>query len=308
MNTVSLSAISFELVFADGSPGEPGIRRRRRHSSSARSQLLDTSNRRDTRSALNPATQQRDLTSDVESTPVDRPNRAYIALIALVCLVSSCSGERPSAKSTATQRVAPNKRGVADGSRIVWGSVSGDGKGFIRSVYAVQDEDLPEPALGPYSLEFVDKQDNVLSRVSFQISSPDDGSSRAEGHTFAVSVPEPGPAASSLRIMQEGNEIGRQDSSKSPPRVDITSPVDGEALSDPNVSVTWKSSDRDGDGLSYLTRVKKLGENWQTVASGSQDSATADLGDYPVGTDATIQVIASDGFHSASSEVRITRS
>lgn len=90
-----------------------------------------------------------------------------------------------------------------------------------------------------------------------------------------------------------------------PPSVSLTTPTTGTVLTDGTTLVSWTAADSDGDSLRFTVLFSPDdGSTWRTVAQNlSAASVALDPRDLTATASGRLRVIASDGIHSAQSEV-----
>lgn len=124
-----------------------------------------------------------------------------------------------------------------------------------------------------------------------------------ETTTFAIDVAVPAnPAIHEIRIFHEDTLLGSRTASTHAPQVTITAPVGGTALLDDTVQLAWTASDLDDDALTYdVFFSPDGGTTWDLLTAGLTETTFSFPREYLTGTtNGMFEVIASDGFHSAS--------
>src|SRR6185437_13823757 len=94
------------------------------------------------------------------------------------------------------------------------------------------------------------------------------------------------------------------------PMVNILSPAAGGMVGD-TLTIKWAGSDPDGDSLQYIVRYSSVnGAHWQRLVPGTplQETtmATQGLAGGKGAKASLVQVLASDGIHTASATVAFT--
>ncbi|MBI3245360.1 MAG: DUF11 domain-containing protein [Deltaproteobacteria bacterium] len=167
--------------------------------------------------------------------------------------------------------------------------------------------ELPEP--GDYALQLHDAAGAVLQDIPFKLdvfeSDFSGGGTEPEPTIGGFSlVVVANPSVERVVILHQGNVIGQRSASVHAPGVTVLSPNGGEHLSGQNAVLQWMGSDADGDSLSYLVQYSADdGVTWETLAVDWPDTTfTVPLSALAGTTQGRIQVVASDGFRSASDQ------
>ena len=235
---------------------------------------------------------------------------ALAGILAIIALTAACSDDSNGSGST-TSSASPSSSSAtvepapSGDMRLVRGTVSTGGDATIDAVFAIEESTSATPEPGPYDLQFLDADGSVLSSTSLDVLEPVEDGSADDSMIFAVPVPEPGPEAVELRVLRDGEQVGSTSASGAAPTVTITAPSEGETLSDEEVTVAWTGKDADDDGLTYLVAFRAADQTWTTLGIGDQPETVLYPGDYLPGSNGTIRVIASDGFHSSSADLRV---
>jgi hypothetical protein len=120
---------------------------------------------------------------------------------------------------------------------------------------------------------------------------------------FRVEVPFP-PLTAEFRIKHNATQIGVLPVSSASPSVTVTAPNGGEVWpgSGP-ATISWTVTDGDSDPLSYAVQYSPDGVNWMMLATNIMTTTyTIDAAQIAGGAQARVQVIATDGIHTATDE------
>jgi hypothetical protein len=159
---------------------------------------------------------------------------------------------------------------------------------------------------GPYTLELLDGQGQVLAAKHFQIEAIDDTLPSPQQQTdeprdhqpFVYAMPYL-PQAVQVRLKYEDQVLAERQASAHPPTVVLLEPNGGENLAG-EITVRWRGDDADGDPLTYVLEYSADGGNgWQPLVIDTHEiSTTVNMDDLPGGHQGLFRVLASDGFYS----------
>ena len=181
------------------------------------------------------------------------------------------------------------------------------GTGSLDSAYVVESRaSLSAPESGSYTLRFEDSNGRDLASYSFE---PDyisasyaENAETSQGNTGFFVLPLPWyPNATRIVLLHNGQELDSRTASSSAPTIHIDYPNGGESLSGSTETLSWYSTDLDGDTLEYVVQYSTDGgATWETLAT-DWTSTTYELNlDMVTGSDqGLLRVLASDGFHTA---------
>ncbi len=117
---------------------------------------------------------------------------------------------------------------------------------------------------------------------------------------------DPNPAIARIQIINASNvPVGVRQAGAATPIISITSPTSGSTIGD-RMNVSWSANDADGDALLFTLRYSNdNGATWRVLGSPiSDNSLSVNMTEgLPGGTQALLQVVASDGVHSSSATV-----
>ncbi len=154
-----------------------------------------------------------------------------------------------------------------------------------------------------YSAELIDATSQTLALEAFE---PGEVAESETGILlFGVTLPMV-DGATALQIRRGEEILDRVVFSVTPPVVQITAPTQGAVIDSGQMTISWNGQDADGDDLEYLIQYSSdLGASWITLVANYQgDTITIDTNLLSGSEDACyIQVIASDGFNTASDQV-----
>lgn len=166
---------------------------------------------------------------------------------------------------------------------------------------------MPPAPTGPFSIVVKDAAGAELSVTAFEATElhPDSPDAPQGQAMFVVPIVEPGPTAATIAVVRDGTELGTISASPNLPTVEITAPSEGGGVGT-DTTLAWAAGDADGDALtSTVAFSRDGGSTWSTLAVDSTESmlvvSPEDLG-FTV--DGVLRVTVSDGFHSATDEVR----
>jgi len=181
--------------------------------------------------------------------------------------------------------------------------------GVLLAIYATDDGGVmkglsvarrTEPRLrapGPsaYRVEVLDARGAVLTTAPLAASElSDDTGVALSGEVLAPS------AATGLRVLRDGVEIGRRQASPSPPQVRLRRSRRSTVVRGGSLRISWAARDADGPApLATVYFSADGGRSWRTVAQTTRSSVTVDRGRLAPSRRARVRVSVSDGFHEA---------
>ena len=153
---------------------------------------------------------------------------------------------------------------------------------------------------GPYTLELVDAESQVLATRHFAPRLMSDGLPSTSG-PFNIILPlVDGTYAVVFRYQDQ--EIGRVTASRHAPEVSFISPAEGQAweASGPQ-TLSWTGTDADDHPLQYLLQYSTDGgQSWSVLAPNLSDTSfDIDTSYLPGSDDARLRLLASDGLNTA---------
>lgn len=175
------------------------------------------------------------------------------------------------------------------------------GTGQLDAAYRVQSAFQNATSGGPYTLQLQDSQGQVLQQDTFDAVMKDARGQDEDGAgtPFLRALPYDARAAR-IVLLRAGQVLASRVASAHPPTVRLTMPNGGETVTG-TLTIVWEGSDADGDPLEYVLQYSvDGGATWQALATRLRSSPyRVDAGDLPGGARCLVQVIASDGFHTA---------
>jgi hypothetical protein len=156
------------------------------------------------------------------------------------------------------------------------------------------------PDLGPYTVELLDAQGQVLASWHFAIRP----GSNADASTTTSLFPTI-PAAEGthgVAFLYQGKELGATTASPHAPSLQFASPAGAHPWpAEGEQAIAWQGSDAGGGPLTYLLQYSPDGgRTWITLANNPQgNSLTIDLGYFPGGSQSQLKLVASDRFNTS---------
>jgi len=185
---------------------------------------------------------------------------------------------------------------------LVSGFVFEDGSAELGIPYQFSSEE-PFPAFDPggdHCLDLQSVSGSILSRHCFELTYAT--SSNGEGNgTGRFSFILPLPAEASRIVLRHGPTVlAERVASAHAPSVSIVAPLAGEVLGD-TTTISWAASDEDEDVLYYTVLYSHDGGTswWPLAVDLTEDSLHTSTASWPGGSEARVQVLASDGFNTA---------
>ncbi|MDO8673835.1 MAG: fibronectin type III domain-containing protein [Dehalococcoidia bacterium] len=185
---------------------------------------------------------------------------------------------------------------TATRSVLAIGTVSVTGGVSLDNWYVLSEGEFEAPLPGPYTFEYRNAVDAVLSEQSFDISFDREGSPLTQA-PFVFTIPYVTETAK-IVIKQSGVQKAEKSVSTNSPTVLVLSPNGGEQLYG-QTTIQWTGSDDDDNSLSYAVLFSNdNGDNWQTIAANlGTTSYQWNVAGLTAGNRYLIKVIATDGFN-----------
>ncbi len=156
---------------------------------------------------------------------------------------------------------------------------------------------------GSYEVRLYGAEDEILYQRSFGLFEGSKADTTSEGSVVLAL-----PAVEGLQeiaFLFQGTQIGSITPSANPPEVQLLTPAPGESWGEGGQQrIAWEASDADGDILTFNVQYSQDGgETWRSLAPRVQGATSieVDSSSFPGGA-TQFRVLASDGFHSTSSE------
>jgi hypothetical protein len=205
----------------------------------------------------------------------------------------SPSVSQVSTASQTTERVAE-----------VSGEVGLDGHAILNPAYHLMSV-APSTTTGDYTVEVLDAQGSLLSSQGFSVSflalsNPPQDLSEAP---FVVAVRFP-DGARTIRVKHGATVLTEMSISAHAPSLSLTSPSGGETWgATGSYTIRWQGNDIDGDTLHYTVLYRQGAGDWGVLGADlTANELTADAADLPGGTAAQVQVLATDGINTTTTE------
>jgi len=179
-----------------------------------------------------------------------------------------------------------------------------------RDILTLEDGSvhIPEEG-GEYSLEILDSDQGVLADYSFSLSDTlyaDSGEPiQLDFGAFGMVIPHPGEEMGVLRITHSAEVLAERIVTRNPPAVEVLWPTAEDTLYVGRAYlIRWIAYDEDGDDVGCFVQYRPDdGATWLTVAMDVKEGeCTWDTSGLDPASGYRIQVIATDGVHSASGQ------
>ena len=188
---------------------------------------------------------------------------------------------------------------------FVSGLVSDDDTGRLDPLLVLESHTEPPapPTGGEYCLTFYDPGEAPLATYCFDPSftNPEwEGPASSAYFVYLLPYPE---GATLLALFHDETLLDERAASPHAPELFLESPSGGETWYDIH-TVAWTASDADGDDLTFgVFYSNDSGGTWTPVAMDlTETSYRLDTTALPGGEEVLIRVLASDGFHTASTD------
>lgn len=218
------------------------------------------------------------------------------------CAPASSSGscQHPDSRARATRLAQAGSEPQM--AILVSGFVFEDSSAELGIAYQFSSEE-PFPTFDPggdYCLDLQSVSGSILSRHCFELTYATSSNGEGSG-TGRFSFVLPLPTEARRIVLRRGvTLLAERMASDHAPSVSVVEPGAGEALGD-TTTISWAASDEDGDTLYYTVLYSHDdGTSWWPLAIDlTEDSLHASTASWPGGSEARVQVLASDGFNTA---------
>lgn len=184
---------------------------------------------------------------------------------------------------------------------VVGGHVAADGRTKLRPFHRITTRSSTSAGTsGAFRVELVDAAGRVTLTHRFDAQEIDDSQDR----TFTEFVPWRA-GTQKIVVRRGGTVLDTRIVSRNAPRLQITSPIGGDAWGAKAV-VRWQAADDDGDRLTFAVLYNTgRDEPWIPIANGvTANEVTIDTNLLPGSNDARIRVRATDGINTTIAESR----
>jgi Tol biopolymer transport system component len=167
--------------------------------------------------------------------------------------------------------------------------------------------DAPLGSSGELGVRYIDGSGGVLASAGFdathELASQDGAGGRLPGAAFAVRIPQV-EGTRKILLMRGDEVLYERVRTAHAPTVDVTAPAGGEFRPGKTMTVSWSSSDADGDSLAHLLALSTDGgQTWSSLAEGVAGSSfTFTLPRHLLAEKALIRITASDGLNTTSAQ------
>jgi len=189
---------------------------------------------------------------------------------------------------------------------VIAGVAREDGMEVTTSYLAEGVQPTPADDTSAYRIRFL-SGGGVLAESGFPVDFHEYDRDKHDSLRERVAAPfeviQPFPAgATAVEILHAQETVLRLEMSPASPTVHVLTPNGGEVFaSDEEMHITWEAADTDGDKLTYAVRYSADGgSTWHVLgAAVLVEQLHVPLGMLPGGSNAIIEVEASDGFRTA---------
>ena len=150
-----------------------------------------------------------------------------------------------------------------------------------------------------YQLRTYDSAGNLIATAPLSVMSVQTESSTEMSVFFNLVDATPAPARFEVRQVSSGQVVVARSAGTNPPSLAIVEPASGTTPG-ARLDIAWSATDPDGDPLLFTVRYSSdYGSTWQVLGSQtSEQSFSVETAGLPGGSEALVEVIASDGVHS----------
>jgi hypothetical protein len=205
-----------------------------------------------------------------------------------------------------TSSAVPNQTSAQDVLAVFGALDPSSGEVSMLPVFGfTSEEDVTPPPPGEYAIVLRAAGGAELARYPFTPYGLESGPAphvgdEQEAAYIALLLPEMRGVAS-LEVEGPGGVLYQVAAGLNLPAVQITSPNGGEAFDNEDITVSWTTSDEDGDPLTYhVDYSPDNGTSWEPVAQFiTETQVVLDAVNLPGSDTALFRVSASDGIHTA---------